>query len=323
MQHLKQKLDEALKNFTSQNNGTPAELYEPINYSLSLGGKRLRPMLVLLACDAFGGNVDLSVNAALGIEVFHNFTLLHDDIMDNAPLRRNMPTVHQKWNSNIAILSGDTMFVQSYQLMAQTKHSKVLSLIEIFSKTAIEVCEGQQLDMNFETTAIVSIDDYIKMIELKTAVLLACALKVGSIIANATDADAENMYEFGRNIGIAFQLQDDILDVFGAQENFGKMVGGDIASNKKTFLLLKSMELANAQQLEELKHCLESKYEVMNDKIEAVKNIYSQLNIREHAENKMREFYNIGIECLQNVNVAIEKKAMLKKFADDLMVREN
>jgi len=323
MQHIKQTLQQGLNDFIKSNSGNPKELYEPINYSLSLGGKRLRPILLMQVCEAFGGDIQTALPAALGIEVFHNFTLLHDDIMDNAPLRRNKPTVHEKWNSNIAILSGDTMFVKAYQLVLQTKHPKIIELLALFSKTAIEVCEGQQLDMNFETIPNASINDYIRMIELKTAVLLAASLKMGSIIANASDNDAESMYEFGRNVGIAFQLQDDILDVFGSQENFGKMVGGDIACNKKTYLLLKSIELANPKQQMELSHWLSYKDENIIPKIEGVKEIYRQLDIRKHAEQKMQDYLELALVYLNKSSLNSESKLMLQAFADELMVRVN
>jgi geranylgeranyl diphosphate synthase type II len=323
MQHIKQTLQQGLNDFIKSNSANPKELYEPINYSLSLGGKRLRPILLIQVCEAFGGDIKTALNAALGIEVFHNFTLLHDDIMDNAPLRRNQPTVHEKWNSNIAILSGDTMFVKAYQLVLQTKHPKIIELLELFSKTAIEVCEGQQLDMNFETIPNVSICEYLSMIELKTAVLLAASLKMGSIIANASENDAECMYEFGRNVGIAFQLQDDILDVFGNQENFGKMVGGDIACNKKTYLLLKSIELANPKQQMELSHWLSYKDENLIPKIEGVKEIYRQLNIRKHAEQKMKDYLELALFHLNKSSLNDQRKLMLQAFADELMVRVN
>ena len=323
MQHIKETLQQGLNDFIKSNSGNPKELYEPINYSLSLGGKRLRPILLMQVCEAFGGDIQTALPAALGIEVFHNFTLLHDDIMDNAPLRRNKPTVHEKWNSNIAILSGDTMFVKAYQLVLQTKHPKIIELLALFSKTSIEVCEGQQLDMNFETIPNASINDYIRMIELKTAVLLAASLKMGSIISNASDNDAESMYEFGRNVGIAFQLQDDILDVFGSQENFGKMVGGDIACNKKTYLLLKSIELANPKQQMELSHWLSYKDENIIPKIEGVKEIYRQLDIRKHAEQKMQDYLELALVYLNKSSLNSESKLMLQAFADELMVRVN
>jgi len=224
----------------------PKNLYQPIKYSLELGGKRIRPALLLLANDLFGGKNKGAINAALAIEVFHNFTLLHDDIMDDAPLRRGKDTVYKKWGSNIAILAGDVMFVNAIQLLAKNDTSKLPEILDLFNTTAVEVCEGQQFDMNFETLQNVSIDDYLKMIELKTAVLLAASLKIGAILGNASQENANHIYEFGRNLGVAFQLMDDILDLYGDPEKFGKQVGGDIIANKKHtyYLKLKRLLLA-------------------------------------------------------------------------------
>src|ERR1700759_413091 len=234
----------------------PAQLYEPISYILSLGGKRMRPALLLMACDLFGGDVDAAIPPALAIEVFHNFTLMHDDIMDNAPIRRGHATVHTKWNQNVGILSGDVMLVQGYKLMMQVPDHLLRPILDIFNVTAIGVCEGQQLDMEFEELTNVSIDEYLNMIKLKTAVVLGGALKIGALIGGADTKDADLLSDFGVNLGIAFQLQDDILDVYGDPEKFGKQVGGDIISNKKTYLLLKSLELANKQQSSELHNWL-------------------------------------------------------------------
>ena len=235
--------------------GRPARLYEPIRYMLSLGGKRLRPVLLLMTNELFNGRIEEVINPALGIEVFHNFTLLHDDIMDKAPLRRSMETVHSKWNSDIAILSGDTMFVQSCMLMMKTNMDCMEDIMQVFFKTAIEVCEGQQSDMDFESMNDVSIDDYLHMISQKTAALIACSAFIGARCAGAEKKDADLMYDFGKNLGLAFQLHDDILDVYGEKDKFGKQVGGDIISNKKTFLLLSALNEAkgnlkiNLQQL--------------------------------------------------------------------------
>ena len=226
---------------------SPKGLYDPIRYMLSLGGKRMRPVLTLMACDAFNGDVERAISPALGLEVFHNFTLLHDDIMDNAPLRRSKPTVHEKWNSNIAILAGDAMFVQSCQLVMDTPSSVVKEVMEVFTKTALEVCEGQQYDMDFESMNEVSIEEYIDMIRLKTAVLLGASLKIGALIGNADSEAASHLYDFGVNLGIAFQLQDDILDVYGDASFFGKQVGGDILANKKTYLLITALNKANGE----------------------------------------------------------------------------
>ena len=231
------QIEEALK---AKNYGSnPKELYEPIAYIMSLGGKRLRPVLVFMACDFFDGDISQALHPAIAIELFHNFTLVHDDLMDNAPLRRNQPTVHEKWNSSIAILSGDVMMVRAYQELCQAKVNYLPELLKVFSETAVKVCEGQQYDMNYESMQKVSIAQYLKMIELKTAVLLGGALKIGSIVGGAKEEEAQLLFDFGKNIGIAFQLQDDILDVYADAAKFGKQKGGDIIANKKTYLLLK------------------------------------------------------------------------------------
>ena len=319
---LQKRIKQEVENYSLQLKGNPAELYEPISYTLLLGGKRMRPVLVLMACEIFGGDIEKAIHPALGIEVFHNFTLLHDDIMDKAPLRRNKPTVHVKWNNDIAILSGDTMFVKSYQLMMQTEDKNLRQVLEIFCKTAIEVCEGQQLDMNFETQQNVSIQDYLNMITLKTAVLLAGSLQIGAIIGGADNSSAQHLYEFGKNIGIAFQLQDDILDVFGDSEKFGKQTGGDILSNKKTFLLLKAIETAKGDALQQLNFWLTKKDFVAEEKIHAVKLIYNELGVKEISENKMREYHQTAMQHFNAIKIDAVKKVELLAFAESLMVRE-
>jgi geranylgeranyl diphosphate synthase type II len=321
MLHLKDKFDTALQQFIIGNQGNPSELYEPINYALNLGGKRIRPLMVLISNEIFGGDIQSAMNAALAIEVFHNFTLLHDDIMDNAPLRRGKATVHEKWNSNIAILSGDTMFVQSYQLMASVQTNRLNELLSLFSKTAIEVCEGQQLDMNFEKQSLVQIHDYINMISLKTAVLLAAALESGAIVANASTTDAQLIYDYGKNIGIAFQLQDDILDVYAEQKDFGKQVAGDIVSNKKTILMLKAFELANESQSQHLmKMRDESNAEV---KIAEVMKVYDELNVRYHAEELMNTYFLQAENILDKTSLDDAAKSKLRSFANILKHRVN
>lgn len=305
-------------------NGHPDELYAPIRYTLSLGGKRLRPLLVLLGNQLFNGNTAKAIGPALGVEVFHNFTLLHDDIMDNAPLRRNKETVHKKWNNNIAILSGDTMFVLSQQLVMRAEDDVLRNVLHLFNKTAIEVCEGQQLDMNFERTDKVSILQYLHMIKLKTAVLLACSLKTGAYTAHASEEQAQLLYEFGKHMGIAFQLQDDILDVYGNPDKFGKQVGGDIIANKKTFLLLKALELAklNPYKSEELNLWLMSKEEDVKHKVEAVTAIYNFLGIREIANREMHLQFEKGLACLDKIEGNTEIKELLRTFTTDLLYRE-
>ncbi|HRG58925.1 MAG TPA: polyprenyl synthetase family protein [Bacteroidia bacterium] len=304
-------------------NKKPASLYDPIKYTLDLGGKRMRPLLTLIACDLFDGNVSDAVKPALGIEIFHNFTLLHDDIMDKAPLRRNQPTVHKKWNADIAILSGDTMFVQSFQYVMQAPNSCLKEVMEVFTKTAIEVCEGQQMDMDFESQINVSIPQYIKMIGLKTSVLLAGSMKIGAIIGEARQEDANHLYEFGKNLGIAFQLQDDILDVFGNSDKVGKQSGGDIVSNKKTFLLLKALDMADRYKKEELQLWMHTTNVNPTEKIEAVKSIYEYLGVKSLAEAEMHKFYTKSLLHLNEIPCNETKKEQLKSFAQNLMQRES
>lgn len=301
---------------------SPKELYEPINYMLAMDGKRIRPALLLMASEMFGGDWNLAVSAALGIEMFHNFTLVHDDIMDKAPLRRNNPTIHSKWNENIAILSGDVMLVKAYQYISKCDSVALSKTLHVFSIIAAQVCEGQALDMNFETLNDVSIEDYLNMIGLKTAVLLAGSLKIGAILGGASENDAEHMYEFGKNLGLAFQLQDDILDVFGQPDKFGKQVGGDILSNKKTFLLLKAMEMARGELLTTLNENLEAVDFAPEEKIKSVTTIYNQLNVKEIAEQKMSEFYEKALEHIDLVDISSERKKNLKHFAENLLKRE-
>jgi geranylgeranyl diphosphate synthase type II len=317
-----QRIDEALKG--KHYGSHPRELYEPIEYIMSLGGKRMRPVLVLMGCDLFDGSVDKALPAALAIELFHNFTLVHDDIMDKAPLRRGKPTVHVKWNDNIAILSGDAMMVKAYQELCKTDVESLPVLLNIFSDTAAKVCEGQQLDMNYESLHKISIPLYIKMIELKTAVLLGGALKMGALIGGAREEDAQRLYDFGKNLGIAFQLQDDILDVYADAEKFGKLKGGDIIANKKTYLLLKAMEMVEGNRFmkEELQLWIAAPEFNPKEKVEAVTNIYNFLNVKELARKEMKKHYDAAIECLKDIPVAIAKKEWLIAFADSLMVRE-
>jgi geranylgeranyl diphosphate synthase type II len=301
----------------------PAELYEPIKYILSLGGKRIRPALLLMACDMFGGDVRKAIPPALAIEVFHNFTLMHDDIMDNAPLRRGKVTVHEKWNKNVAILSGDVMLVEGYKLMMNVEDHLLRPIMQIFNETAVGVCEGQQIDMEFETRNDVHIDEYLNMIRLKTAVVLGGALKIGALMGGAETKDALLLQSFGEHLGVAFQLQDDILDVYGDPEKFGKQVGGDILSNKKTFLLIKALELADAGQSAELNRWLSGTEFPAKEKVEAVTGIYDQLNVRHFAWEKMHQYASQAFEALDNLTLPTDAKQYLRDFADGLMVREN
>ncbi|MCC7331753.1 MAG: polyprenyl synthetase family protein [Flavobacteriales bacterium] len=304
-------------------NNHPKELYIPIKYSLDLGGKRIRPALLLLANDLFGGKDENAIEAAMAVEIFHNFTLIHDDIMDNAPLRRGQPTVYKKWNSTVAILSGDVMFAQSVQHLIKSKTIHLAEILDIFSQTAIEVCEGQQIDMNFETQKKVSIEEYLKMIELKTSVLLAASLKIGAIIGDSGTENANHIYEFGKNLGIAFQLMDDVLDLYGNPKTFGKQVGGDIISNKKTFLLLKAVELAKGEQKNELEFCLNSSVIDNESKIKRVTKIFDSLQIKQHAETEMNHFFNSAISHLDSIEAPSEKKKVFEDFAKSLMLRVN
>ena len=302
----------------------PIELYEPVKYILSLGGKRMRPALLLMACDLFGGDVDAALSPALAIEVFHNFTLVHDDIMDNAPLRRGKATVHERWGQNAGILSGDVMLVLAYQLMMKKVEDRLLrTVLGVFSTTAVGVCEGQQLDMDFEKRQTVGIDEYLDMIRLKTSVLLGGALKIGALVGGANLADAELLYSFGEHLGIAFQLQDDILDVYGDPDKFGKQVGGDIMSNKKTYLLLKALELADHVQENELKDWLNRKDFDAAEKVYAVTSIYNHLNIRAYAGHEMNSHAEKAFIALEKISLPEDKKHYLRNFADGLLVREH
>ena len=304
-------------------NKEPQKLYNPIKYTLGIGGKRIRPALLLLSNDLFGGKSVKAINAALAIEVFHNFTLVHDDIMDDAPLRRGQTTVFKKWDANTAILSGDVMFVNSIQLLAKDNEKYLAEILTIFNKAAVEVCEGQQYDMDFETMDNVSIDDYLKMIELKTAVLLAASLKIGAVLAESEKDDANHIYEFGKNLGIAFQLMDDILDLYGDPKKFGKQVGGDIIANKKTYLLLKAQELASGKISKELEFCLSSTALKSELKIERVKSIFDALGVKNSAIEEMNLFYNTAISHLDSINAPVDKKKVFEDFAKQLMHREN
>ncbi len=317
-----QQIEDALKDKKYGSN--PKELYDPISYIMSLGGKRLRPVLVFIATDIFDGDTSKALHPALAIELFHNFTLVHDDLMDKAPLRRNQPTVHEKWNNNIAILSGDAMMVRAYQELCLADPAMLARLLEIFSDTAVKVCEGQQYDMNYETLSKVSIQQYIKMIELKTAVLLGGALKIGAAIGGAREEDAQRLYDFGKHIGIAFQLQDDILDVYADAAKFGKQKGGDIIANKKTYLLLKAIEMAenNRYMKEELHQWIAAPHFDAKEKVEAVINIYNFLNVKELARTEMQKHYELALTFLKDIPVSESKKQSLIAFAESLMVRE-
>lgn len=304
-------------------NNPPAGLYEPIAYTLANGGKRIRPALTLMACNLFTENISPAISPALGIEVFHNFTLLHDDIMDKAPIRRCRPTVHVKWNDNTAILSGDAMQIAAYQLIAKTLENHLKQVLDLFSKTAIEICEGQQYDVDFENRTDVTADEYMEMIRLKTAVLLGCALKTGAIVGGAKNEDAVLLYDFGIAIGLAFQLKDDLLDVYGDEATFGKKIGGDILSNKKTYLLIHAIQLAEQKNITELREWLNKKDYLPEEKIKAVTNLYNSLGVKKICEDKMLFFYEKAIANLEKVSVPDSKKQELRKLADKLMSRND
>lgn len=301
----------------------PTELYSPIEYVMSQSGKRLRPVLTLLACDLFNGNIEKAIYPALAIEIFHNFTLVHDDIMDKAPIRRGKDTVYKKWNSDIAILAGDTMFAMAYQYATKTDRNLIPGILEVFSKTAIEVCEGQQYDMNFESSNEVTISDYLEMIRLKTAVLLGASLEIGAVCAGADAESIKNIYDFGINLGIAFQLKDDLLDSYGNTEQFGKMKGGDIASNKKTFLYLKALELAAPNQLKELTELYSNSSNSIDSKISDVIKIFDQLNIKEEVSAVMEDFFLQSLRSLEKVKADNDKKQALQNFATTLYHRNH
>ena len=301
----------------------PAELYAPIDYTLSQGGKRIRPVLCLMAAQLFNGDLDKVMGPALGLEIFHNFTLLHDDIMDNAAVRRNQPTVHKKWNSNAAILSGDAMMIKAYQYICQCDDQALPQSMKIFNDVALGVCEGQQYDMEFENRNDVTVDEYIEMIRLKTAILLAGSLKLGAILSGAPEKDATLLYDFGINIGLAFQLQDDYLDSFGNQETFGKKIGGDIIANKKTFLLLTALNKAENEDKSNLNDWITVQDFTAEEKVYAVKSIYSKLAVDKASTEKMKEYYDKAIASLSKIKGEETVKKELFDFASKLMKRIN
>ncbi|MBT4473388.1 MAG: polyprenyl synthetase family protein [Bacteroidetes bacterium] len=299
----------------------PASLYEPIKYILTLGGKRLRPVLTLMSADFFGGNYTKALDASLAVEMFHNFSLVHDDIMDNAPLRRGHQTVHEKWDVNTGILSGDAMLILAYQLFETYEPKVFMQLAVLFSKTALEVCEGQQYDVDFETRNDVTISQYIKMIEYKTAVLIGASLQMGAIIAEASESCQEKIYAFGKNLGIAFQLQDDYLDAFGNPLTFGKQVGGDIIANKKTFLYLTALQKSTPAEAQELSSLFATMPKDPSDKITAVKEIFVSSGAAKATEDEILRYTNTSISLLQDIKISQQHKDTLKSFADFLMNR--
>lgn len=300
----------------------PVSLYEPVRYVLSLGGKRIRPVLMLLGYNLFKEHPEDILMPAIGLETYHNYTLLHDDLMDNADLRRGHQTVHKKWDANTAILSGDSMLVLAYQRIAQCEAAHLPQVLSLFTETALEIGEGQQYDMDFETRNNVTEDEYIEMIRLKTSVLLACALKIGAILGGASPADASLLYQFGEKIGLAFQLQDDLLDVYGDPQVFGKAIGGDITSNKKTYMLINAVNRANPEQRAELMRWIDAKAFDRQEKVAAVTRLYDEIGIRRLCEQKINFYFEQGKQFLEQVCVPASRKEQLSLYISDMMHRE-
>lgn len=301
----------------------PQSLYDPVKYVLSIGGKRVRPVLMLLAYNMYKEDPERILMPACALETYHNYTLLHDDLMDNADVRRGVPTVHRKWDANTAILSGDSMLVLAYHRMLQCDADKQPEVMSLFTETALEIGEGQQYDMEFENRNDVTEAEYIEMIRLKTSVLLACALKIGAILAGASSEDADNLYKFGEQIGLAFQLQDDLLDVYGDPKVFGKAVGGDITCNKKTYMLINAFQRANDVQRAELERWVTAKDFDRNEKVAAVTDIYNQIGIRQICEEKINYYFEESKKYLAKVNVPDERKQILRQYTAEMMKRES
>ena len=320
-EELLKKVNEALDNLVYDRQ--PASLYDPIKYVLSIGGKRVRPVLTMLSYNLYKDDPLSIMPQAIGLETYHNFTLLHDDLMDHADMRRGHETVHKKWDANRAILSGDTMLLQAFERVEDCDPAKLPAIFKVFIQTTLEIGEGQQLDVEFETRNDVTEDEYIEMIRLKTSVLLACACKVGAIMADAPAEDVENMYKFGEKLGLAFQLQDDLLDVYGDPAVFGKNIGGDITSNKKTYMLINAVNRANAAQREELMKWVEAKEFDRNEKVKAVTELYNEIGIRELCQKKMDEYYQESLVYLAKINQPEERKAELKAYAAEMMKRQS
>jgi len=313
-----QKIEDYLKSYSLPQE--PSNLYEPLVYFLGLGGKRLRPVLTLLATELGGKSSEESMHAALSIELFHNFSLIHDDIMDNAPIRRGLPTVHEKWNSNIAILSGDVLLVKAYELLSKQKNEHIPSLFQLFNKTAIEVCEGQQMDMDFENRDDVTIEEYISMIRLKTSVLLGCALEFGFIISDQSIDNRKKLYDFGVNLGIAFQIQDDILDLYGDPEKVGKQVGGDVKANKKTLLYLVAEKICNKLNNSRLNSLKEIKD--LDKKVQETKFFYSEIGVLEETQNYLNYYYDSSMKSLEAIEISSSKDNLLQ-MVNYLFNRQN
>ena len=320
VQQYREEFEKYLNAYTPPK--TPRNLYNPVSYFLSLEGKRIRPILTLLSCDLFNGNYKDSLDAALAVEVFHNFSLVHDDIMDEAPLRRGNQTVHQKWDLSTAILSGDVMLILAYQLFENYNENIFVSLAKLFSKTAVEVCEGQQMDIDFSKLNDINSTKYLNMIELKTAVLIGASMKMGAIVAKASEIEQENIFEFGKNLGIAFQIQDDFLDTFGDEKKFGKVIGGDIIENKKTLLYVKSMEIFTEKDKMELTRLYSSSDLEEGKKIELVKELFLKYDIPVIIENEINYYTQLAFKKLDNLIISDQKKDFLFDFGNSLMKRK-
>lgn len=319
-EEILQKVNECLDGMAYDR--APESLYAPIRYVLSMGGKRIRPVLMLLAYNLYRDDVDSAMMQACAIETYHNYTLLHDDLMDNADLRRGHVTVHKKWDANTAILSGDSMLVLAYSRMAQCDDAKLRLVLELFTETALEIGEGQQYDMDFENRNDVSEGEYIEMIRLKTSVLLACAMKIGAILAGAPESDAENLYKFGEQVGLAFQLQDDFLDVYGDTAVFGKAIGGDIVSNKKTFMLINALARADERQRRELEGWIGSAHFDEGEKVEAVTRLYNEMGIDRLAKEKINYYFERSRKYLDAVSVPEDRKAEIVDYVSGIMKRQ-
>lgn len=323
MTDLSKKINEGIAEFIRTIPVDPKGLYKPVSYFLSLGGKRLRPQLVLMGNDLFGGDAADALPAAIAIELFHNFTLIHDDIMDNAPLRRNRATVHSKWDLNTALLSGDVMLVHAYKQLQKTKKERLPQALHLFNLAAERVCEGQQLDMDFEKKKTVKMEQYIHMIGLKTAELVGASLSLGATIAGAGEKDTELMHVLGVHLGIAFQLQDDLLDVYGDKKKFGKQKGGDIIANKKTFLFIKALELARGKEKQELRSLFSKPAKNASKKVKRVTELYDRFGIREHAKKEMEKHIALSLSCLDQLSASPQKKQVLAHFGQNLLKREH
>lgn len=321
VEELRDIVNKKIAGFCDKNGS--GSLFQPINYIMQLGGKRMRPILSLMAANLFTENLEEATYPSIALEIFHNFTLMHDDIMDKSPLRRGKATVHSKWNDNAAILSGDTMLVQSYQLLIKTNQEHLLDLIRIFNQTAIAVCEGQQQDMEFENRSSVSVDEYLEMIRLKTSVLIGSSMQIGALIGGAEEADQKRLYEFGESLGMAFQLRDDYLDIFGELEETGKQVGGDILSDKKTFLLIRAFEKAGTEELVILDKYIGNRSHSDTEKVSSIRDVYEQLELRNELHQLAKSYFDKAISSLNNVSVPDMRKELLYKLAAQLQNRHH